>query len=426
MMKIQLKKGQGCLDLEIPDEKISGVITGKDVAPIPHEKVDQVIRHGVIQGLPDAPESKQIVVIIPDDTRLWARGDRFVPCIIQALMDQGIPKAKIKLIIALGTHQDMPAELFSSLAGDFSARHVQILNSANTDDRRLVHVGNTGLGTRVEITREAVDADHIIIFGGVLHHMAAGFGGGRKYILPGIAGYDSIQQNHALAMQPDGSAHPMVRQAQLDGNPLHEDMMQAADLFLKGKTCTYVAVAANGEGEIFYADTGDLHTTFQNGCDILNQTCCVKVPEKGDFALISAGGQKTDGQLYQSTKALFNAANIVREGGEILFVAGCAQGVGNPVFASALEIFRNDIETLGKRLTTDFSMPAYVAFRVIDLMQRFKITLASDLPQDVAHRTGFTILKDPVQYISELNGRGYVIPFAENILPIVGRKDNIS
>jgi nickel-dependent lactate racemase len=186
----------------------------------------------------------------------------------------------------------------------------------------LTEIGTTSRGTCLTVSREAVEADHLIIFGGVLHHLIAGFGGGRKYILPGIAGYDSIQQNHSLAFDDTGRPHPLVRQAVTQGNPVHEDMMEGTDLFLQGKTVCYAAVAANGAGEIFYAAAGDLHPTFDQGCAALNEACCVTVPEKGDFALVSAGGFRTDGQLYQATKALFNTAGVVKDGG------GLFQGQG--------------------------------------------------------------------------------------------------
>jgi nickel-dependent lactate racemase len=251
--------------------------------------------------------------------------------------------------------------------------------------------------------------------------MAAGFGGGRKYILPGIAGYDSIQENHSLAIRKDGSPHPLVRQAKLWGNPINEDLNEAADLFLKNKTCTYVAIAANGTGDIFHAEVGPLHTTFMNGCKELDRACCIHVPEKGDFALISAGGHRVDGQLYQSTKALFNAVNIVKEGGRLLFVAGCSQGVGNETFASVLKTFKDDPRKIGQELAIRFNMPAYVAFRVIDVLKRFDITLFSAFSKSQTEALGFGYTDTIDDYIKQLKGKGYIIPFAENILPVLSR-----
>jgi nickel-dependent lactate racemase len=418
-MKTKLKKGQTALDITLPDDKVLDILLGKDIPGISHDKIKQIISKGIKTHIPDNIKDKKIVVIIPDNTRLWARGDIFVPQIVKALFDLGVSRKSIKIIIALGTHDDMDRDQFSLLAGPYCTQRLEILNSANKNKDRLVHIGETYKKTQVYITREAVEADHIIIFGGILHHMAAGFGGGRKYILPGIAGYDSILQNHSLAIRKDGSPHPMARQAKLWGNPINEDMNDAANLFLKNKTCTYVAVAANGTGDIFHADVGPLHPTFMAGCKKLDAACCVHVPQKGDFALISAGGHRTDGQLYQSTKALFNAINIVKEQGSILFVAGCSQGMGNETFSSALDTFKDAPKKIGKDLAANFNMPSYVAFRVIDVLKRFNVTLVSDFSKALTEKLGFIHTDDIDNYIKTLKGTGYIIPYAENILPVL-------
>jgi len=418
-MKIKLEKDKSTINITIPDDKISDILMGKDIPGISNDRIKQIISKGIKTHTPKDINHKKIAIIIPDDTRLWTRGDIFVPQIVKTLFDLGVSKNNIKIIIALGTHDDMDKDQFSLLAGTFCSQKIDILNSANKNQDRLVLMGETHKKTQLYITKEAVEADHIIIFGGILHHMAAGFGGGRKYILPGIAGYDSIQQNHSLAMKKDGSPHPLVRQAKLWGNPINEDMNEAAGLFLKDKTCTYVALAANGMGDIFHADVGPLHNTFMNGCKKLNQACCIHVPQKGDFALISAGGHRTDGQLYQSTKALFNAVNIVKEGGNILFVAGCSQGVGNKTFSSVLKNFKDDPRKIGKELTITFDMPSYVAFRVIDILKKFDVTLVSNFNKNKTVSLGFHYADSIGTYVRNLKGKGYIIPFAENILPLV-------
>jgi lactate racemase len=418
-MKIDLEKGPTHVTVDLPDKNLLSVIHGKEVPSLSMDQAAAVMQKGITDTAPPGIATQKTAIIIPDDTRLWARGDLFVPAIIQALADLGVPDEKITVIIALGTHAPIPENQFALLAGQASVSRVRICNSAGLDPSRLIEIAKTSRGTCLSVTKEAVEADHIIIFGGVLHHLIAGFGGGRKYILPGIAGYDSIQQNHSLAFDDTGRPHPLVRQAVTQGNPVHEDMMEGANLFLKDKTACYAAVAANGAGEIFYAAAGDLHATFDQGCAALNTACCVTVPEKGDFAMVSAGGFRTDSQLYQATKALFNAVGVVKDNGRILFVAGCGQGVGNLDFAKALQTFRTRSNDLGKMLTRDFHMPSYVAFRLMDLLNRFTISLVSELPPDLVRDLGFTPVIDIPAYTASLTGSGYVIPFGENILPMV-------
>ncbi len=418
-MQLELEKGHTRVRFALAEHKVLGNLLGKDVPGIEEEIISGIISDGIKQQAPPGISEMKTAVIIPDDTRLWARGDLYVPVILQALFDLGVPPDKIKIVIALGTHKDITEEKFALLAGNFSKEHVEILNSANRDEARLVFFCETTRKTEVQLTREAVEAEHVIIYGGVLHHMLAGYGGGRKYILPGIAGYNSIQQNHSLAMQEDGSPHPAVCQARLTGNPVHEDSAEVAKLFLETRSCTYAAIAANGKGEIFHAEVGPLEKTFLSSCEKLDEVCCAPVPVKGDFALISAGGHRTDGQLYQATKALFNSENVVKEGGKILFVAACYEGVGNNIFAETLKSYKGDKKSLGMKLTHSFNMPSYVAFRVLDLLDRFEVSLISDFTPKQTEDFGFKYVKDLQIYVNNLPGKGYVIPYAENILPVI-------
>jgi nickel-dependent lactate racemase len=418
-MRNELAIGKKSLTVQLPDEKILEVLDGGKPVCLDTDKIKGIIRDGIRQHTPADIQGKKLAIIIPDDTRLWARGDLFVPTIVKTLVTLGVSAEDICIIIALGTHDEMKEEQYAQLAGEYSKQNIRILNSANRDKDRLQYVGCTQRETEVFITSEAVEAEHIIIFGGVLHHMIAGFGGGRKYIFPGIAGYDSIQQNHSLAMEKNGLPHPMVRQSQLAGNPVNEDLTEAAEMFLQDKTCSYIGVAGNGHGEIFHAAAGPLGQTFNNCCKMLDSVCSVEVDSYGDFALISAGGALVDGQLYQAVKALFNTINVVKQGGHILFLAQCRDGVGNEIFSRTLREYRNNPAKSGQELAREFNMASYVAFRVLDLLSRYKVTLISNFSKSETNDLGFDYVDDLEEYIEGLQGKGYIIPFAENILPFV-------
>ncbi len=418
-MEVKLKTGRDSIKALISDDMVIDVLKGRDVPGLDHDYIKNKISKGIKQSIPKDIHKQKVVIIVPDHTRLWARGDVFVPVIVKTLLESGVPKESIKIIIALGTHPDLEQNQFPPLVGKFCVGKIEILNSANKNNARLVYLGKTLKQTELFITKEACDADHIIIFGGVLHHLIAGFGGGRKYILPGIAGYDTIQQNHSLAFLKDGSPHPIVKPGQMVKNPVSEDMENAASLFFKGKTSTYVAVAANGQGDIFHVGIGPVGEVFQEGCKKLDNVCTEKILQKGDFALISAGGHRTDGQLYQATKALFNAVNAVKDNGKILFVAKAEQGVGNNTIEGALIKYKDNPEKLGEKLLKQFDMPSYVAFRLINILNRFDVTLISSLSKKQTQELGFSYTDDIETYIKSLKGKGYIIPFAENILPVL-------
>lgn len=417
-MQVRLKKGRETLQIAIADDKIQGVLSGSAAAPIPAETIDAVIEEGLHRHCPDDIAARKMAVIIPDDTRLWARGDRYVPTIVKTLQKLGADSQNMVIVIALGTHADVAEERFPELAGAYCCRTAPVINSANRNRARLDFIGRTSRGTDVLLTREVAEAEHIVIFGGVLHHMIAGFGGGRKYLFPGVAGYDSIQQNHSLALDETGLPHPLVRQACLEGNPVNEDIEEACDMVLQDRGCTYVSVAVNGEGEIFHARAGELRDTFMTSCRKLNEVCTAPIDRKGDFVICSAGGHRTDGQLYQASKALFNGAEALKHDGCLLLVAECTDGHGNARFADMLKRHRNDPAALGNKLLTGFDMPSYIALRVIDLLRRYRIGLCSGFSQEETEEMGFSYVQDVSSYVKKLDGTGYIIPFAENILPV--------
>ncbi|WP_163338923.1 nickel-dependent lactate racemase [Desulfopila sp. IMCC35008] len=418
-MKISLKQGRESVTLELDQKKIIDILHGREIHPLTSDQMKDIIADGIANHSPEDISRKKIAIIIPDNTRLWARGDLYVPVIVQALQKIRVAPENITIVIALGTHADIEADKFPDLAGEYSCKTVKILNSANKNIKRLIRLGTTSRGTEIDITKEVVDSDHIIIFGGVLHHMIAGYGGGRKYIFPGSAGYDSIQQNHSLTLDKNGLPHPQVRQAQLEGNPVHEDIDEACELVLQNRGCTYISLAVNGEGNIFHTSVGPLKQTFLESCQKLNQVCTAEIINKGDFVICSAGGHRTDGQLYQSVKALFNGVEAVKKGGEILLFAECSEGYGNPKFGEMLKQYRSHPAKLGEKLLNNFDMPSYIALRVIDLLQNCKVSLVSQFERQETEELGFSYVQDVSDYVKRLSGKGYIIPYAENILPIL-------
>jgi len=418
-IEFKLKIGRGIETISIPDDKILEVLTGPEIPALDQDKIKAQIVEAVRGSLPESIEAKKIVIIVSDHTRLWTKGDLYVPVIVKILLEEGAIVENIRVIIALGTHGDTPPERMHELVGEETLKRVEVLNSANKNTDRLTYIGKTTHGTSLHLTSEACEADHIIMYGGVLHHLIAGFGGGRKYIHPGIAGYDSIQQNHSLSMKKDGSLHPRVFQSFLEGNPVHEDMTEGVEMFLRGRTSLLINVAENGEGEIFHVAKGDWKKAFEEGCEQVNRAGRILINQKADFAIISTGGYEKDGQLYQCTKPLFNSYGAVKEGGRILMFAEAREGVGNDEFGEALKTYKGNASELGKKLLEKYKMPLYVAYRIINILSRYNVTLVSNFSQEETEAFGFNYTANIEEYVRNLKGKGYIIPSAENILPLL-------
>ena len=414
-----LKIGRDFETISLPEDKVIDILTGPQIPALGQNEIKAQISEAVRSSLPESIKTKNIVIIVADHTRLWTKGDLYVPVIVNTLLEEGAITKNIKVIIALGTHGDTPVERMHDLVGEETLERVEVLNSANKNTDRLTYIGKTTYGTSLYLTSEACEADHVIIYGGVLYHIIAGFGGGRKYIHPGIAGYDAIQQNHSLSMKKDGSLHPRVFQSFLEGNPVHEDMTEGAEMFLRGRTSLLINVAENGEGEIFHVAKGDWKKAFEEGCEQVNRAGRILINQKADFAIISTGGYEKDGELYQCTKPLFNSYGAVKEGGKILMFAEAREGVGNDEFGEALKTYRGNASELCKKLVEEFTMPLYGAYRIIDILSRYNVTLVSKFSREETEEFGFNYTDDIEKYVRNLQGKGYIIPSAENILPVI-------
>ena len=130
-MKVKLEKGSEAINFSIPDNMIIDTLTGKDIPALSHEQIKNEIAEGIKESAPLNIKNKKIVIIVPDNTRLWARGDIFVPVIVKTLLNLSVMAKSIKIIIALGTHADFDRDEFASLVGDFCVSKIEILNESS-------------------------------------------------------------------------------------------------------------------------------------------------------------------------------------------------------------------------------------------------------------------------------------------------------
>lgn len=358
------------------------LLEGGDPEPLS----DDEARSRCEEALSGLEPGEKTVILIPDGTRSWSRSDLFVPIIVNSL------KGDLKIIVATGMHRGATAQELPGLVGDVFGK-VRVENHDSRDEKNLSYIGETSHGTPLFFNRECLTADRLIIFSGVTHHLIAGFGGGRKMILPGISGFDTIQKNHYLAL----SNHDLS----LCGNPVNEDMVEGALSFLVGKTSMAINVGVNSRGAIYCITAGDWYESWSECCREVKRAEEIQIDEKADYALVSAGGWGRDGQLYQSVKALFNTAECVKRGGSIVFAAQCMEGVGPGEFEESL---------LHGKMGEKFSMPSYVALRLRRILGEYRIILISDLPKEATESMGFEYAKDLRSAILGLSGRGYIIP----------------
>ena len=314
------------------------------------------------------PESK--VAIVVDDATRKAPSEVMLLPVLAELNAAGVKDENITVIFGCGTHRPVKPEEATALIGAEAVKRVRTM-SHDCKAADLVNIGTTKThGIRVLINRVFAEADVKVLLGDVGFHYYAGYGGGRKSVLPAISCEETIKQNHALLL------HANARTGVLEDNPVHRDMTEAARL---AKVDFIVNVVENKKGEIVKAFAGDLEQAFLDAVKLVDEMYRISVDRRADIIVISAGGDPADINLYQAYKALDNALDAVKRGGVIILVAECPEGYGNQVFYDWMSRF-GDLKNVEREIKRNFVLGGHKAYYLLKALQNHQIILVSSLP----------------------------------------------
>lgn len=234
----------------------------------------------------------------------------------------------VNFIIATGAHRGPTEEEYLQIFGTHyeEIKDMILVHDAKKDEDMLF-LGKSSNGTEMYVNKAGVNAHKIIIIGSVEPHYFAGYTGGRKSFLPGIAGYKTIEQNHKLALVPEACA------LALDGNPVHEDMIDA--LKTVEKEIFAIMTVLDKNHRIYAVTAGDIHASFAAAIDRANEVFAVPIQKKADI-VVSVVKFPADIDLYQAQKGIDNAKLALKENGILILVAKCRCGIGGKAFADLL------------------------------------------------------------------------------------------
>ncbi len=296
-----------------------------------------------------APQS--VVVIINDETRPTPYEVLFPP-LLNAFAKAGISDEQVTFVIATGIHDPHSREQNEATYGKDMVERFNIVSHIATDNDSLVHMGRFDSGYEFYVNKLAVEADFLITLGVVMPHYFAGFSGGRKSILPGLAGHRTVEQNHARMVELMDDLPP-IRQ-----NPVSLEMIEAARLV---GVDFIVNVVTNSKQELVKVVAGDLVEAWYQAVDVSASMFEIPFAEQVDICLVSANGYPRDINVYQAQKALDHADRITRDGGTIIVVAECPSGYGEEVFESWMRE-RMTPEQIMERIRTHFVMGGHKAY----------------------------------------------------------------
>jgi len=359
---------------------------------------------------------KNAAIVVSDRTRT-TKADVVLPVIIGELNKSGIEDRDISIVFATGTHPSHTEADMKKIVGPFVwGRKLRFLDHDCRDDSNLVELGRTARGNRVRVSRFVAEADMKILTGGITYHYFAGFGGGRKSVLPGISAFDTIQYNHKLVM----SDKLKCRTGNLEGNPVHLDMLEAAGMVAPD---FIVNTVLNGERELSGVFAGDLEAAHKKGCGFIDRHARAQIESKADLVIASAGGGTKDLNFVQSHKAMENASYALRDGGTMILVASAAEGFPSGAYMKYVEL--GSSKRIEEELMRDFSIPGHTIYSAMRKAERFRIIWVTELDHGVVRKFGITPVSslDEALKLSEA-GRTYVMPEAYLTLPVVHQEQD--
>ncbi|MCR4752561.1 MAG: nickel-dependent lactate racemase [Eubacterium sp.] len=316
------------MDLQVPDDTpvlVSGVdrlASDKDGFEIVREAMEHPINSPKLSEL--AKGKPDCVIIISDHTRPVPSPD-ILPHMVRELRE-GNPDIDITLLVATGFHRPTTVDELKGKLGDalFEEFKDKIVIHDAHDPSRNVKVGVLPSGPDCILDKVAVEASLLVAEGFIEPHFFAGFSGGRKSILPGIADAVTVMGNHCSKFIDD----PHSRTGILDGNPMHEDMVAAAKM---AKLAYIVNVVIDEKKKTVAAFAGEFETAHRKGCDFIADYVCVK-PEPADIVITTNGGYPLDQNAYQSPKGMTAGEATVKDGGVIIMLSSCTDGNGGDFF----------------------------------------------------------------------------------------------
>ena len=422
MKEYKFRYGNTSVSIPVDESQVIGVIEGNDTTPL--SNISGALMDAIDNPIDSAPLSEvaakasSIAIIVSDMTRYWMRQDLIVPLIVEYLVEKcGKSYEDLTIVIATGTHVGGSDDDLRTLVTSPVFDKVRTINH-DCRDKNLVYLGTTSYGTPVSINKEAADADLVICLGAATYHVMAGFGGGRKSILPGISSLDTIKHNHAYSLAPDAFiTNPEIGNGKLEGNPLNEDMLEAAAMM---KNLFMITLVTDTEFQLESIYAGHWRTSWEKACEEVKRIYTVPIEKKADVVITSCGGFPKDESLYQGTKAVDNVISALKDGGTLILMLEGRNGGGSPDYFDWIKPLVGG--TFEEELRNNFTVGGYIFFLNCEQAARFNILMYSSIPAETVAPMGIKAYDDLDKLMEDAHIEGksvYIIPSGSTVLPVV-------
>jgi nickel-dependent lactate racemase len=422
MPKVKLPYGKKSITIDIPEDRLEGILVSKVNKYSTQESEEDIVKKAIINpiGVPRlkdlARDKKKIVVISSDHTRP-VPSHITMPLILNEIR-QGNPKAEITILVATGYHRSSTEAELREKYGDKIVDKEKIVIHDSRDRDNMVKVGILPSGGELVLNRLAIEADLLVAEGFIEPHFFAGFSGGRKSILPGIASKETILANHCSEF----IAHPKARTGVLKGNPIHEDMLYAAK---KANLNFILNVVINGDKKIINAFAGHWEEAHLKGCEFVSKLAGFK-SKLADIVITTNGGYPLDQNIYQSVKGMTAAEATCKKGGVIIIASTCADGHGGDSFyntfakANSVQNVIDEIMARNRNKTIPDQWESQILARILLKCKVIMVTNASKKMVENMHMKWAASIEEAIEMADEMLGnRGKITIISDGVSVIV-------
>ena len=421
MSTVNLKYGKTSIEIDLDGAKSIDTLVEKPMREI--EDIEKEFRYSIEDGVIGALPLKDLIksddkvtVIISDLTRFWMRQDIICSLLVKYLReDMNIPTENIAVLIALGTHRKNTEEEKKTLAGEYAYNNCAMVVDHDCDADDLEYVGTTSMGTEVYVNPLAVGRK-VIVISGTVHHLMAGYGGGRKSIVPGIAGRKTIKMNHIRALDVnEPKSDERVGSGKFTNNPINIDMLEAGRMVNPVFGINICVNSASKHSGLF---SGDFEKAWKESCMYIQKSYGLPIEKEYDVVFVSCGGFPKDLNFYQSSKSLFNGIRAMKDGGTIVLLAQCGEGSGAKDFFDWIEPLKRGC--LDESLRKDFTIGGYIFYAACEAIRRGNVLLLSELEPEEIKDMGvisYNSLEELMRHVDVENKEICVIPYGGSVLP---------
>jgi nickel-dependent lactate racemase len=422
MPKVKLPYGKKSITIDIPEDRLEGILVSKVNKYSTQESEEDIVKKAIINpiGVPRlkdlARDKKKIVVISSDHTRP-VPSHITMPIILDEIR-KGNPEANITILVATGFHRaSTKVELREKYGKEIVNREKIVIHNSRDKDSML-KIGILPSGGDFILNKLAIEADLLVAEGFIEPHFFAGFSGGRKSILPGIASKETVLANHCSEF----IAHPKARTGVLKGNPIHEDMLYAAK---KANLNFILNVVINGDKKIINAFAGHWEEAHLKGCKFVSKLAGVK-PKLADIVITTNGGYPLDQNIYQSVKGMTAAEATCKKGGVIIIASTCADGHGGDSFyntfakANSVQNVIDEIMVRNRNKTIPDQWESQILARILLKCKVIMVTNASKKMVENMHMKWAASIEEAIEMADEMLGnRGKITIISDGVSVIV-------